>query len=911
MRTAQNELDQQLQVVLSNIEDPRNLVFFLGAGISHSAGYPLWDAATQRAVDHAGQRGLSPAALAYATELLQGGEYYEVFEVLQRRLPKSAFCQIASRVFSGSDEPSEVHRLVVRVNCRGIITTNFDECLLTACITEGRSVPITDMRYAVASDAYFIVKPHGSVKTPESMVLSRTDWQRVAATPEFRELLAQAVSMFQVVFIGYGMRDPDINRIWDDILRHRCFRAPALYFCRRGGLDAGRLDEFRERNVQVVEFPDDGSFAFIRRVLEVLAQRGGTPAGRAPARASQEAARDLERYLLLCLHFAPEQQSRLIVVVKALVLEALSCAASNTISRDVLQTHIAVVLGREASHIAPTVECALQELVAAGLARVKGGLVEFDRQVFAGLQAKVAELERAESDWVKRVLREQASALGASVDSAEEARVLEMFDQVVMEAGHEIAELLLFNRASGGERAKIDEVVDRACEGTQFAERKALYRKTLRQVVLDPAEGIEEDLLFKKLQAYLIAAAYVLNPTSEKLLADYARGHWVYLDSSLILPALAVGHPANSVYRRLLHRTQVLGMRLKVIRDMANEVWANVREAVRALEEFDRTDVSLVEVLEGYVAFHGSGNGNVFLEGLLGRLRLDPTVSPAAYMSSIVGPNLHSITEEQIVAAIGGELGIECDVPRQEEFDPKRLALIVASVEHLRKQAGRYKTRRLCEHEARQFYVINLRREQNPELQTRIWFVTTDRFIGEVQRLERERYPLPIAYSPRAWFQYLDLVDFESRGSRHFSRLQPKMRFGVFVGDMGIEAIRTILSQRGDLLKRGVVSVKEFAEAAVRDHHVQQCMAEYDRYGAWPLDKQLQAEARARIRTEVSRAVAQVVTVRTQELDRLKEKTAAAEREKQKLEKRLAKEKHVVSTLRSQQRPRKRRRRPR
>ena len=112
---------------------------------------------------------------------------------------------------------------------------------------------------------------------------------------------------------------------------------------------------------------------------------------------------------------------------------------------------------------------------------------------------------------------------------------------------------------------------------------------------------------------------------------------------------------------------------------------------------------------------------------------------------------------------------------------------------------------------------------------TKIWFVTTDRFLVELQRLEKDKYPLPISYTPRSWFQYLDLIDVESRGSHNFSRLQPRMRFGVVSGDLGIAAIRTILKEEKNLLSKGVVSVKELAEAAVSDFHLRQSIAEYDK----------------------------------------------------------------------------------
>jgi len=49
----------QVDCVLSNIAETKKVVFFVGAGISVSAGYPLWKDASQAALRLARSRGLS------------------------------------------------------------------------------------------------------------------------------------------------------------------------------------------------------------------------------------------------------------------------------------------------------------------------------------------------------------------------------------------------------------------------------------------------------------------------------------------------------------------------------------------------------------------------------------------------------------------------------------------------------------------------------------------------------------------------------------------------------------------------------------------------------------------------------------------------------------------------------------
>jgi len=409
----------------------------------------------------------------------------------------------------------------------------------------------------------------------------------------------------------------------------------------------------------------------------------------------------------------------------------------------------------------------------AGFLKIQGRDVTANKDKLTFLKEQALKLERAQGDWADRALIEQTDALHLEIETGDRSNLTQIVEKVLLEMGRQVAELFLFNRPPRDESARIDEAVAGFCGERNLGPRQDLYKKTVKRMMFEPSEQ-DEDILFKKLQAYFISSAYVLDPTSEKLLSQYARDHWVYFDSSIILPALAVGHPSHQVYKRLLSRTQALGMRLRVIREMVNEVWANVRIALKAFKEFSEASVSMVDVLEGYVAMYGAGNGNVFVEGMLNRLRLDPSLTTEAYLSEVLGTSDPNLKEEQIVRAISDGLAIECDSPKPDEIEPSKLEPIVSSIEHLRKQANRFKTKRLCEHEARQFYLIHLRRSQNPQLMTKIWFVTTDRFLVELQKLERETYPLPVSYTPRNWFQYLDLIDTESRGSRHFSRLRPR-----------------------------------------------------------------------------------------------------------------------------------------
>ncbi|MGD0499466.1 MAG: hypothetical protein ABSC23_13630 [Bryobacteraceae bacterium] len=82
---------EQIRQVLLNIDSRDRIVFFVGAGISVSAGYPLWRTAAKQALEIATGQGLSAGATAYCQEKLDKVAYYDLFEILRSELTQAAY----------------------------------------------------------------------------------------------------------------------------------------------------------------------------------------------------------------------------------------------------------------------------------------------------------------------------------------------------------------------------------------------------------------------------------------------------------------------------------------------------------------------------------------------------------------------------------------------------------------------------------------------------------------------------------------------------------------------------------------------------------------------------------------------------------------------------------------------------
>src|SRR5205823_1648936 len=140
---------------------------FLGAGVSASAGLPLWGELLQKLADRAGIAVQEKKALGRLHPLDQAA-------ILERRLGGEAGLQQALREDFSFSHYALPHALLAALPVREVVTTNYDRLYEMAWQSVGREPVVLPYQLATASD-YWVLKMHGSVEHPEDIVLTRTD----------------------------------------------------------------------------------------------------------------------------------------------------------------------------------------------------------------------------------------------------------------------------------------------------------------------------------------------------------------------------------------------------------------------------------------------------------------------------------------------------------------------------------------------------------------------------------------------------------------------------------------------------------------------------------------------------------------------------------------------------------------
>jgi len=159
--------------------------------------------------------------------------------------------------------PSMLHELIAATPVNLFLTTNYDNLLERAFSQiHGRYIErilLTDMDKLVhlPSGQKAIVKLHGDIDVPETVVLGQRRYQKLVGSEAYSSMLQRIFSENSVLMLGYSLGDPDITLALDRLAASSRSTPPHYMLSVKGsrtGVEKKRLA--RDRNVHVLEYID-------------------------------------------------------------------------------------------------------------------------------------------------------------------------------------------------------------------------------------------------------------------------------------------------------------------------------------------------------------------------------------------------------------------------------------------------------------------------------------------------------------------------------------------------------------------------------------------------------------------------------------------------------------------------------
>ncbi|MVT55283.1 hypothetical protein GPL17_33155 [Bradyrhizobium yuanmingense] len=185
-----------------------NAAVFVGAGLSKAAGYVDWPGLLESA---ARELGLD---VRKENDLVALAQYY----VNKKGANRHQLSQLLVENFSDLQEPTENHKILVRLPIRSFWTTNYDGLIEAALQAGGR---IADVKSTTAQltttkarrDAV-VYKMHGDISDPSSAVLTKDDYERYHRSHEaFITALSGELVSTTFCFLGFSFNDPNLDYI--------------------------------------------------------------------------------------------------------------------------------------------------------------------------------------------------------------------------------------------------------------------------------------------------------------------------------------------------------------------------------------------------------------------------------------------------------------------------------------------------------------------------------------------------------------------------------------------------------------------------------------------------------------------------------------------------------------------------
>ena len=205
-------------VALSNALRRKRLVVVVGAGASIAAGLPSWN---ELVIQLRSELGLPPVNEPQDPRLL---DPLYVAEMYEQRFDRPSLMDKIIEMIEKIKTPSETHHAIARLNVQTIFTTNYDDLIERALEKAEKSFRVicSDEDYAhfPPPDRTVVIKLHGHIGTPSTMVLTKSDMldyeiKRPDLLSEFKTKLKKGTALF----IGTSMLDPNLERMLELAVR--------------------------------------------------------------------------------------------------------------------------------------------------------------------------------------------------------------------------------------------------------------------------------------------------------------------------------------------------------------------------------------------------------------------------------------------------------------------------------------------------------------------------------------------------------------------------------------------------------------------------------------------------------------------------------------------------------------------
>lgn len=200
------------------------VAIFLGAGVSAGVntrvGRPIrtWGEFLKETAQTVSDKTVK----AEVKDLVEKGDYLFACEILKDHL-SDRWEPILKDEFEKIGEPSQLQRAILDLRSRVVVTTNFD--LFIESHWDGANPKAThhlQVKNGISADCFsmfrddqpYLIKLHGSINSPDSLIFSLSDYaSKASANWQYGAFIETLLCTYTILFVGFSMKDPAITNL--------------------------------------------------------------------------------------------------------------------------------------------------------------------------------------------------------------------------------------------------------------------------------------------------------------------------------------------------------------------------------------------------------------------------------------------------------------------------------------------------------------------------------------------------------------------------------------------------------------------------------------------------------------------------------------------------------------------------
>lgn len=551
----------QLAKEVGDFVQQKHPVLFAGAGVGVRLGLPNWSKYLDHLADICEQKNDKISA-DLIKQRRDDGDYLGAAAIYKsnKRIPIGERLRHLAEPFDlkFKKETLALLKPLMCLHWSGIVTTNYDRGLHQAYAfaqsTAAVQLELDDSLKAGSTRTdFFIARIHGKCESPQTIMLDERDYDLLRANKIYVDFLIQLFRSRPLIFVGYSFDDPAIDFICSLTKEILSPNYPIEHLAIIPASSEKRLSaKLSDVNIKVLSYDDSADHDDLWRCFRACyEQPEQTPLDieLAAAVPDELSSSPVHRYLAFSYArmTAPNhaKQPVLETAVDGLVLALVSQLPGTNVDKAQLIGGVAEALGIKADEAEQISEDALTRLVSAGDLTATRSFVSRrapDKTEFARQLAVLA-----------KGVRQRVNVIGGKeVPASDESKITDCFERLFLARAWDLALQYgggLATHAADLERtvfAIADQVLTKAkAQGSKIAE--AICHLVRRP---NPFEA----QILSDMARTAFALQLVVGSPRQSLQRKHLLPDLVYFDASVLMPAIALGHPFQVGYSDAIKR---------------------------------------------------------------------------------------------------------------------------------------------------------------------------------------------------------------------------------------------------------------------------------------------------------------------------------------------------------------------